>query len=165
MKSACHSMVAGLVTALLFGCTHGKQPSSVGAVQGSVESELEQMERDWENALVRHDSTVLRRIIADDWLETSWDGTSFGKTKAIADLSGSTPESVVMDPVRVRVFGDTAIVITGDTEKSTDVADNGIAHYVWTDVYLKRNGRWQVVSTQGSKVPPSKPRTESKSSG
>jgi hypothetical protein len=26
--------------------------------------------------------------------------------------------------------------------------------YVWTDVYMKREGRWQVVATQGSRVPP-----------
>lgn len=123
------------------------------------------MELDWENAIVRGDASVLRRIIADDWLETSWDGTSFGKSRAIADLSANTAQSVVMDPVKVRVFGDMAIVTTGDTEKSTDIADNGIAHYVWTDVYLKRNGKWQVVATQGSKVPPAKPRAESKSSG
>ena len=69
-----------------------------------------------------------------------------------------------MDPVMVRVFGDVAIVTTGDTEKSTDIGDNGTAHYVWTDVYLQRDGRWQVISTQGSKVPPAKARTESKSS-
>lgn len=163
MKNAFHSIVVGLATVLLVACAQGKR-SSLEAVNGSVESELEQMELDWEKALVSHDATVLRRIIADDWLETSWDGTSFGKAKAIADLSASTPESVVMDPVMVRVFGDVAIVTTGDTEKSTDIGDNGTAHYVWTDVYLQRDGRWQVISTQGSKVPPAKARTESKSS-
>ena len=118
---------------------------------------LAQMERDWVDALVRRDAAVLQRIIADDWLETSWDGTSFDKAKAIADLSLAT---VVIDPLKVhkvRVFGDVAIVTAGDTEKSASVGDNGSAHYVWTDVYLKRNGQWQIVSTQGSKVPRAAP--------
>ena len=68
--------------------------------------------------------------------------------------------TVVIDPLKVhkvRVFGDVAIVTAGDTEKSASVGDNGSAHYVWTDVYLKRNGQWQIVSTQGSKVPRAAP--------
>ena len=114
------------------------------------------MERDWAKALVNGDAAVLKRIIADDWLETSWDGTSFGKAKAIADLASGSIGSESMDPIKVRVFGDTAIVTTADTEPSSSPEDNGSAHYVWTDVYLKRNGQWQAVSTQGSKVPSSK---------
>jgi hypothetical protein len=31
-----------------------------------------------------------------------------------------------------------------------------VGHYVWTDVYMNRNGQWQVVGTQGSKLPPPK---------
>jgi len=38
----------------------------------------------------------------------------------------------------------------------TTVADlvqsRGTCHYVWTDVYMNREGQWQVVATQGSKV-------------
>ena len=110
MKSAPSFVVVGIAALLLFGCSGGKPSPPVATAHGGVESELEQMELDWENAITRRDAAVLRRIIADDWLETSWDGTSFGKTKAIADLSSGTAESVVMDPVKVRVFGDMAIV-------------------------------------------------------
>jgi hypothetical protein len=155
VKTIFHPLAVGLATVLVGGCTGVNPPDAIG--HKSVESELAQMELDWENAIVRRDAAVLRRIIADDWLETSWDGTSFGKAHAIADLSAGTGESVVMDPIKVRVFGDMAIVTTGDTERSADIVDNGMAHYIWTDVYLKRNGQWQVVSTQGSRVPPPKP--------
>jgi hypothetical protein len=38
------------------------------------------------------------RIIAEDLCETSWDGQSFGKVKALADLPLGTTESITMDP-------------------------------------------------------------------
>ena len=114
-----------------------------------------QMERDWTDAIVKHDAPVISRIIAEDWWETSWDGQSFGKAKALADLPLGTTESITMDPITVRVFGDVAIVTAGDTEKSTYKGKDSSGHYVWTDVYMKRNGQWQAVATQGSKVPAS----------
>jgi hypothetical protein len=58
-----------------------------------------------------------------------------------------------MDPIKVRVFGDVAIVTAGDVEKSTYKGKDSSGHYVWTDVYMNRNGQWQAVATQGSKVP------------
>ena len=45
----------------------------------SVERALTQMERDWADAIVKHDAATVSRIVAEDWSETSWDGTSFGK--------------------------------------------------------------------------------------
>jgi hypothetical protein len=57
-------------------------------------------------------------------------------------------------------------IVRGDASVLRRIfAGNGIAHYLWTDVYLQGNGQWQVVATQGSEGPPAKPRTESKSSG
>ena len=148
-------VVTGLVfaTLCLLACTPMRSTAPIPSADGNVEQVLSQMERDWAKALVTGDAAVLKRIIADDWLETSWDGTSFGKTKALADLSSGPIGSESMDPIRIRVFGDTAIVTTGDTEPSSSPGDKGSAHYVWTDVYLRRNGQWQVISTQGSKVP------------
>ena len=120
----------------------------------SVEQALTQMERDWAAAIVKHDAATISRIVAEDWSETSWDGTSFGKAQALADLPLGTTESMTMDPIKVRVFGHVAIVTAGDVEKSTYKGKDTSGHYVWTDVYMNREGRWQAVATQGSKVPP-----------
>jgi hypothetical protein len=52
------------------------------------------MERDWAEAIVTHDAASISRIVAEDWSETSWDGTSFGKAQALADLPLGTTESI-----------------------------------------------------------------------
>jgi len=91
------------------------------------------MERDWADAIVKHDAATISRIIAEDWSERSWDGQSFGKAQAIADLPSGTTESITMDPIKVRVFGDMAIVTAGDVEKSTYKGKDSSGHYVWTE--------------------------------
>jgi hypothetical protein len=59
-----------------------------------------------------------------------------------------------MDPIKVRVLGNVAIVTAGDVEKSSYKGKDTSGHYVWTDVYMNREGQWQVVATQGSKLLP-----------
>jgi len=38
--------------------------------------------------------------------------------------------------------------------KSSYKGKDTSGHYVWTDVYMNREGQWQVVATQGSKLLP-----------
>jgi len=51
-------------------------------------------------------------------------------------------------------LGNVAIVTAGDVEKSSYKGKDTSGHYVWTDVYMNREGQWQVVATQGSKLLP-----------
>ena len=48
----------------------------------------------------------------------------------------------------VRVFGDTAVV-TGAVDES---AENSTHHYVYTDVFVKRAGKWLAVASQTALV-------------
>ena len=58
-----------------------------------------------------------------------------------------------MGPLRVRVFGNTAVVTGSDTEKSTEGGKDTSGKYIWTDVFVKQNGKWRAVSSQITKVP------------
>ena len=59
-------------------------------------------------------------------------------------------ESMTLDDIKVRVFGDTAVVTYGVTEKSVDKGKDSSGHTVWTDIFIKRNGGWQIVAEHGS---------------
>ena len=126
------------------------------ATTENVEQALMQMERDWVDATVKHDAAAFGRIVADDWSANSWDGQTFDKAKAIADFPSGTTASITLDPMKVRIFGDVAIVTGGDTEKSTYKGKDSSGHYIWTDVFAKRNGQWQAVSSQSTKSPATK---------
>jgi ketosteroid isomerase-like protein len=119
-----------------------------------VENAIIQMEKDWTEAGIKKDVAAFDRIIADDWISVDFEGNVVNKAAAIADWKSgaSSSASVDLGEMKVRVYGDTAIVIGSDTEKSTYKGKDSSGHYVWTDVFVKRNGRWQAVSSQSVKT-------------
>ena len=63
-----------------------------------------------------------------------------------------TTASMGTDDVRVRVFGDTAIVTGTDAETALEDGNKSIVHYVWTDVFVKQNGKWLAVASQTAQI-------------
>jgi ketosteroid isomerase-like protein len=142
-------VTAGLLVAMLlpvFGVARADTPS--------VEQSLMQMERDWTQAGLKKDAAALDKIIADDWVAISYDGKSYTKAEVMADLKSgaSATQSIELGPMKVRVFGDTAIVTGSDTEKSTYKGKDTSGKYVWTDVFVKRKGHWQAAASQSTKA-------------
>jgi ketosteroid isomerase-like protein len=144
------SLVAAglLVTMVLpvFGVARADSPS--------VEQTLMQMERDWTQAGLKKDAAALDKIIADDWVAISYDGKSYTKAQVMADLKSgaSATQSIDLGSMKVREFANTAIVTGSDTEKSTYKGKDTSGKYVWTDVFVKRQGRWQAAASQSTKV-------------
>ena len=112
----------------------------------SVSDTLMQLERDWSHAGLTKDIKTLDRIIADDWVSVDPQGRGITKAQALAAVkaaqsSGQPPD---LGAMKVRVFGTTAIV------NGTGKDSNG--RYAWMDVFVKRNGRWQAVASQSTKI-------------
>ena len=124
----------------------------------SVEDTLIQVEHDWGNALLKADVAAWSRFLGDDWVLTYSDGTLVNKPMALADLKEGALriESFQLDDVKVRVYGDTAVVTGQITEKSKfrDKDTSGVRRF--TDVFVKRDGRWQAVASHESDVSGSK---------
>ncbi len=135
--------------------TAAASPSAAAESAADIEKALTQMERDWIEASKNKDKTKLEGILADDWVAISWDGKSYTKAESIAaSLATDTQlDSYTLDPLKVRVFGDVGIVTGGNIEKSRFKGKETSGHYAWTDVFTKRNGRWQAVSSHSSRFP------------
>jgi len=120
----------------------------------SVEQTLMQMERDWVQASLKKDTAVMEKMLADDWAGIDFSGKTVTKAQAIADLKSgaAATQSVDLGDMKVRVFGNTAVVTGSDTEKSTYKGKDSSGKYVWTDVFANRNGRWQAVASQSVKL-------------
>ena len=71
---------------------------------------------------------------------------------AIDDVKTGTHESLDLDNIKVRIFGDTAVVTMGQTEKSRHGDSDFSGHYLFTDVWTKKNGQWIAVASHGSRV-------------
>jgi ketosteroid isomerase-like protein len=121
----------------------------------AVEPAIIQMEKDWAQAGIKKDTAATDRIIADDWIGVAFNGATLTKADVLNDLkSGATAsQAIELGPLKVRVYGDTAIVNGSSTEKSTWQGKDSSGHYVLVDVFVNRNGRWQLVSSQATKRP------------
>ena len=120
------------------------------------EQELVQLERAWDAAFVAKDIRFIERVLAEEFVATYGDGTRGDKAAELAQTLDFDQQvnSSVLDSFRVRIYGDTALVwfsrhMTGP--KSGKVV---AVTYRFVDVFVKRAGRWQCVSSQSTKVTP-----------
>jgi ketosteroid isomerase-like protein len=148
-------MVIG-ITALCAAATFGQTQATANRVRTSGSAEqLKQIENEWVAAVKAKDAAKLEDILADDWVSLTWDGRTIDRATALAELKepGNSLENIEMGPMKVRLFGSTAVVTGSDTEKSMEKGKDTSGKYVWTDVFVKENGKWRAVASQSAKVP------------
>ena len=119
-----------------------------------VEQTIRQIEQDWAVALTKADVAAIDKIEAADYQATDFTGMVSNKAQGLADLkSGAAKiDSFVLGELKVRVYGDTAVVNGTDTEKSSYKGKDTSGQYSWTDVFVKQGGAWKAVNTQVTKV-------------
>lgn len=134
-------------------------PFSVKAQDAAFD--VRQLERRWLDAYERLDDKAMDTIVADDFTITFPDGTMQNKTQVIASLkprTGASPTTSKFqtEEVQARVYGDT-VILTGVviSEWFRDGKSAGKQAMRYTDTYVKRNGKWQVVASHlsGSRKP------------
>ncbi len=145
---------AFVLIASLLAVSQMSGDNSKNGGNASVEQTLKQMENDWGDAVGKKDTAALDKILADDWVGQY----SYGpKTKAqiLADLKSGNLKAELPQTsaeMKVRLFGDTAIVTGGDDFKGSYKGKDISGHEIWTDIFVKRNGRWQAVASQNTTV-------------
>jgi ketosteroid isomerase-like protein len=116
------------------------------------ETTLRQLEADWNAAHVRGDAAVLDRLFADDVVVQVPAMRVLNKADAVGLFKTGRMkfERYETSETTFRVYGDTAIV-TGRLRRTRTVA-GALTDDDWrfTKVYLRRAGRWQVVSFHAS---------------
>ncbi|KQW82979.1 nuclear transport factor 2 family protein [Brevundimonas sp. Root1279] len=109
----------------------------------------------YERAQIEGDRAELERIIADDFVLVGGDGTRVGKASHIAEFTNPDLdlEPVVLRDVVEHVWRDGAALGATVDLKGTSggVAFQQTLRYM--DVWALRDGRWQVVYGQATRVP------------
>jgi len=121
---------------------------------GSVEQELIKLEKEWGDALVKCDVAFLDRILAEDYMFTSPLGEVLTKAQTLAELKSGEDvvSSVVNHDMKVRVYGDAAVVTGHSTYKEMVQGKDISGEYRWTDTWIKKGSRWQCVADHASSV-------------
>ena len=117
----------------------------------TAETEIPLLEQAWMAAWVGKDRATCERLLADDFLLTSARGSLMSKSEWLAGAMGPfTCSSFHWEQIHVRPFGDVAIVHGRSKQEATVAGQDWSGVFLVTDVWLMRDGRWQVVSRHGT---------------
>src|SRR5271155_3235357 len=104
------------------------------------------------------DRALFEKFFADDVIYTRASGAVITKASIIEGLGKPAPasegkSSYSAEDITVHEYGDTVIVafrLEGKTEHADGKVE--LAHYRNTGTFLRRNGRWQAVAWQATKI-------------
>ncbi len=115
------------------------------------------MEHDWSNADVKRDMSWFERNFASDYSGiSSTTGKLSSKGEEIAGMKSdkSVLESAEATDMNIRIEGNSAVVTGVYHTKGRDEKGQPFDRRIrYTDTYIKRDGRWQVWASQGTRIP------------
>jgi hypothetical protein len=118
------------------------------------EEEILKLFVEGDRALIAADVAELSRIFADDYLRYDESGTVFTKWDVIDNLrTGSIRYlSMVSTGRRVRMLSEEVAIVHGSEDDELEIDNCRLSvRYIYMDLVLKREGRWQIVASQLAK--------------
>lgn len=146
--------LASLPAPLAHAQTAGKKLSK----DERARQELMQLERDIGRANVERDAAFFERVEADEFIFTDSGG---GITLKKEDVGGvkapANPDSKLLsyevDDMKVTLYDDTAVVTGRVTQKGVFKGQEWTGQSRFTDVFVWRDKRWQLVAGHSSRIP------------
>ena len=116
-----------------------------------IAQELLQVENDWMAAVKQQDTTAVDAILAEEFTLTSTLPRAFDKQRYLADLPSVTTQAFHFYDSVVQVYGEVAVVKTHLHWDATFEGRPWQGDFNITDVWVRRDGRWQVVTRHSSR--------------
>ncbi len=137
--------------ALLWGC-------GAFALAGEKEdvAALTKLSDDWDKAIVRKDERAIADNMAEDFRQI--DGAANLETKK-SFVAGLLDPKLKIDPYtvedfEVRLYGDTALLSGRSRMTGSFDGKPFVSNYRYIDIYVRRAGKWKIVSVQITRIPP-----------
>jgi ketosteroid isomerase-like protein len=139
-----------LALAFSFGAARAANPPETRDAAGVLQAEAR-----WMLALKARDAAALDRLLADDFVDTSWQGRRRTKAQMLNALrqGGNGPQT--LSDLAARLYGDAAVV-TG-LNSVQDAKGAVVAQIRFTDVFVYRAGRWVAAAAQETVETPAPP--------
>jgi ketosteroid isomerase-like protein len=125
------------------------QATKTAESEEDIKKEVLMVEEEQDQAVAKSDIQTLERIWADNLVYTAPNGELLTKAQHLAEFKSGIRkfESMKHDDFNVRVYGKTVVVLTG---RSTSMlryngeVSEGPRRF--TNLFVKKDGRWQLVS-------------------
>ena len=120
----------------------------------SVEKQIRRLENELNEASKRGDSAAYQRLLAEDYTTTAMASGTRTKAQLIADIKSGAQktESITLEDVKVRVYGDTAILTALQTSKGQYKGRDTSGQFYRLRIYVKQQGQWRAVAFQTTPV-------------
>lgn len=108
-------------------------------------------EKAWPQAIATGDTLTITRIMADDFIGMNSRGKTYDKLTLIRE-STESPNlySATAYNIKIKFYGTTAIAQGGETW--TNLSDSTSTNSVWTDTWIYRNNKWEVIAAADLKL-------------
>ena len=115
-----------------------------------MEEELIKAENGFVDAIARNDLKGMERFVTDDWIIVGADGGIIDRERFFEVIESGmlTHELMECDDMRVRAYGDCAVVTALTRSKGKFMGQEFTTHERSTDVFVRREGEWRCVLTQ-----------------
>jgi uncharacterized protein (TIGR02246 family) len=116
--------------------------------------ELLRLFEDGDRALIAGDVEELSRIFADDYVQYDESGNVLSKADVIETLGSGKIRyvSMVSTGRRIRILRDDVAIVHGSEDDLVEQDGRRFSvRYLYMDVVMKRDGRWQIVGSQLAK--------------
>ena len=151
MKFACLFVVAVMLSLCLPGLAQKANDASL-----STEEQIKSIEEERNRAILSGDAATLDRMTAEDYTFITLRGELRTKAEIVKGFqSGAFKyESRTISELKVRVYGDTAVVTGLSTQKGEEDGKDYSGDYRFTRVYVKDTGHWITVALQTTPIRP-----------
>ena len=115
-----------------------------------MEQELVKLEEEFTDAIVKNNPEKIRQFVTDDWIIINADGGIIDRERFFEVITSGTltHEMMESDDMRVRVYGDSAVVSALTRSKGKFMGQEFTTHERSTDVFVRCGGQWRCVLTQ-----------------
>jgi hypothetical protein len=124
--------------------------------KGSTSEQLIRLDKEWTAAEMRGDKEIVDCIVADDFTQIDAEGKVSNKAQYMEDVKPSTSTHFYTEnsyDYVVKIYGKTAVMTHRGTLKETDNSKTTEINLIVTHVWVKRNGRWQLVAFHETDYP------------
>jgi ketosteroid isomerase-like protein len=126
-----------------------------------VEKEIRKLEEDLTQTEMSLDVSGLDRIYADDIMVTAPVGICVDKPAVLTEVRQAAEKAIVgrydKEDLKVRAYGDTAVSSYRMTAEATFEGTEIKRQLCNTNVWMKRNERWQIVARHTASLPQDTP--------
>ena len=143
-----------LITLTSLSFAYGQERTETSA--GRDELWIRDLERRLGDAITRMDRAEVSRLLADDFITTGSNSEIGDKAQTLKTL-GPYPDikvSFEIDDINVRLYEGTTAIVTGRDILKFETRERTVkVEYRYTRIYIKREGRWQLVAQHVTQIP------------